>query len=40
LSGIVVVEGDIIKEGEVIRIEPDKVVVFKNGVDVEIKRGA
>lgn len=40
LSGIVVAEGDIIQGGKVIRIEPDRVIIFKNGVELEIKRGA
>lgn len=39
LSGMVVVEGDTTPKGKVIRIEPDRVVVLKNGVESEIKRG-
>lgn len=38
LSGAVVVEGDTIRGGKVIRIEPGKVVILKNGVESEIKR--
>jgi len=39
LSGIVVTEGDIIQGAKVIRIEPGRVVIFKNGAESEIKRG-
>jgi hypothetical protein len=40
LSGMVVAEGDIIQGGKVIRIEPDRVIIVKDGIELEIKRGA
>jgi len=40
LSGAVVCEGDMIQGGKVIKIEQDKVVILKNGVESDIKRGA
>lgn len=39
LSGVVVAEGDVIQGVKIIRIEPDRVVIFKNGTESEIKRG-
>ena len=40
LSGTVVVEGDTIRDGKVVKIEQNRVVILKNGVELEIKRGA
>ncbi|GEM_PF-6558790 len=39
LSGAVVSEGDIIQKGKIVRIESDRVIIFKDGVESEIKRG-
>ena len=39
ISGVVVVEGDTVEGAKIVKIEPDKVIIFKNGVESELKRG-
>ena len=40
ISGTVVVEGDQIDEMRIVKIEPDRVTILKNGSEIVIKRGA